>query len=78
MTTKRLRIVGNVGLVVGQIVLLFLSREVGLCILLACSLLSLPYFVRNKYHDIVLLILVNMGINLAGLIYPTIVQWIKP
>lgn len=77
MSPRKLRIAGNVGLVLGQIVLLFFSREVGLCILLTCSLLSLPYFVANRYHDIVLLILVNMGINLAGLVYPVASAWFK-
>lgn len=66
---EKLRIYGNLGLVVGQFVLLFHSRKVGLCILLACSLTSLPYFTQKKYYDIVLLILVGIGINLAGLFF---------
>ncbi len=66
---EKLRIYGNLGLVAGQFVLLFHSKKVGLCILLVCSTMSLPYFVNKKYYDIVLLILVGMGINLAGLFF---------
>lgn len=66
---EKLRIYGNLGLVAGQFVLLFHSKKVGLCILLVCSIMSLPYFVNKKYYDIVLLILVGMGINLAGLFF---------
>jgi hypothetical protein len=64
---EKLRIYGNLGLIAGQFVLLFHSRPIGLWILLLCSCLNLPYFVKHKYYDIVLLIAVGMGINLAGL-----------
>lgn len=64
---EKLRIYGNLGLIAGQFVLLFHSRPIGLYILLLCSCLNLPYFVKHKYYDIVLLIAVGMGINIAGL-----------
>lgn len=66
---QKLRIYGNLGLIAGQFVLLFHSRQMGLWILLLCSLINLPYFLRHKYYDIVLLILVGMGINIAGLFF---------
>lgn len=65
---EKLRIYGNLGLIAGQFVLLFHSRSLGLWILLFCSSINLPYFVKNKYWDIVLLIVVGMSINLAGLL----------
>jgi hypothetical protein len=67
--TEKFRIYGNLGLIVGQFILLFHSRQTGLWILLLCSFFNLPYFIRHKYYDIVLLILVGMGINLAGLFF---------
>lgn len=69
--TEKLRIYGNIGLITGQLVLLFHSRPVGLWILLACSTMNLPYFVKHKYYDIVLLIVVGMAINLAGIFWGT-------
>lgn len=66
---EKIRIYGNLGAVAGQFTLLFYSRHVGLCILIVCSVMSLPYFVRNKYYDIVLLISVGIGINLAGIFW---------
>lgn len=66
---EKLRIYGNLGLIGGQFVLLFNSRPIGLGILLACSLINLPYFVKHKYYDVVLLILVGMCINAAGLFW---------
>lgn len=63
------RITGNVGLIVGQCILLFVSREIGLGILLLSSLISLPYFVTHKYWDIVLLIAFSMTVNSLGLFF---------
>lgn len=69
--TEKLRIYGNLGLIAGQFVLLFHSRPLGLGIILLCSCINLPYFVKNRYWDIVLLILVGMSINVAGIIWGT-------
>lgn len=66
---ERFRIYGSLGVVAGQLALLFYSRHVGLCILLVCSVMSLPYFIKHRYYDIVLLIGVGMVINLAGLVW---------
>jgi hypothetical protein len=67
--TEKLRIYGNLGLIAGQLVLLFHSRPAGLAIILFCSCINLPYFVKNRYWDIVLLITVGMAINVAGIIW---------
>lgn len=67
--TEKFRIAGNFGIIVGQLALLFYSRQVGLCILLACSFMSLPYFIKHRYYDIVLLISFGIIINTVGLFW---------
>lgn len=68
---ERFRIFGSLGVVAGQIALLFYSRHVGLCILLVCSFMSLPYFIKHRYYDVVLLIAVGILVNMAGLFWGT-------
>lgn len=63
----KLRIVSNIGLILGQIALLFLSREVGLGIIIVSSLLSVPFFLKEKMWDVLLLIAFMQVINLTGL-----------
>jgi hypothetical protein len=67
-----LRILGNIALVVGQFVLLFLDRKVGLLILITGSTLSLPFFVKKKQWDVVAVIVVGIALNVFGLIYSPI------
>ena len=62
-----LRIISNIGLIVGQIVLLFASREVGLGIIICSSLLSVPFFLRERMWDVLVLIAFMQVINLTGL-----------
>jgi hypothetical protein len=64
-----LRILGNIALVVGQFVLLFLDRKVGLLILITGSTLSLPFFVKKKQWDVVAVIVVGITLNVFGLIH---------
>jgi hypothetical protein len=66
---KALRVAGNIGLIVGQCVLLFASRDIGLGILILSSIVSLPYFVTHKYWDIVVLIAFSMTVNSLGLFF---------
>ena len=63
----KLRIVSNIGLILGQIALLFLSREVGLGIIICSSLLSVPFFLKERMWDVLLLIAFMQVINLTGL-----------
>lgn len=67
--TKSFRVLGNIGIIAGQIILLFGSREVGLVLLIVSSFLGLPYFLQHRYYDIVSLILVGVAINTAGLFW---------
>jgi hypothetical protein len=64
-----IRILGNIALVVGQFVLLFLDRKVGLLILITGSTLSLPFFVKKKQWDVVAVIVVGITLNVFGLIH---------
>jgi cytochrome b subunit of formate dehydrogenase len=64
-----IRILGNIALVVGQFVLLFLDRKVGLLILITGSILSLPFFVKKKQWDVVAVIVVGITLNVFGLIH---------
>lgn len=63
----KLRIVSNIGLILGQIALLFLSREAGLGIIICSSLLSVPFFLKERMWDVLLLIAFMQVINLTGL-----------
>jgi hypothetical protein len=64
----KLRIVSNIGLILGQIVLLFLSRELGLGIIICSSLLSVPFFLKERMWDVLLLIAFMQVINFTGLL----------
>lgn len=64
----KLRIASNIGLILGQIVLLFISREVGLAVIICSSLLSVPFFLKERMWDVLLLIAFMQVINFAGLL----------
>ena len=64
----KLRIVSNIGLILGQIVLLFVSRELGLGIIICSSLLSVPFFLQEKMWDVLVLIAFMQMINFTGLL----------
>lgn len=66
MRTK-LRIASNVGLIVGQILLLFVTREIGLVVIICSSLMSVPFFLKEKMWDVTVLISFMMVVNLFGL-----------
>ena len=63
----KLRVSSNIGLIVGQCVLLFVSRDVGLGIIICSSLLSVPFFLKEKMWDVTLLIAFMQVINVVGL-----------
>ena len=62
-----LRIASNIGLIIGQIILLFVSRDVGLSIIICSSLLSVPFFLKERMWDVLVLIAFMQVINLTGL-----------
>ncbi len=63
----RLRIVSNIGLILGQCILLFASREVGLIVIISSSVLSFPYFLHEKMWDVIVLMIFMSTINIIGL-----------
>jgi hypothetical protein len=62
-----LRVASNFGLILGQCLLLFASRNIGLAIIIFSSTMSLPFFVREKMWDVILLISFMQIINVVGL-----------
>jgi hypothetical protein len=63
----KLRIASNIGLILGQIVLLFVSREIGLAVIICSSLMSVPFFLKEKMWDVLLLIAFMQVINFVAL-----------
>ena len=63
----KLRITSNIGLILGQIVLLFISREIGLAVIICSSLMSVPFFLKEKMWDVLLLIAFMQVINFVAL-----------
>ena len=68
MRTK-LRIASNIGLILGQIVLLFVSRDIGLAVIICSSLLSVPFFLKERMIDVIALIGFMQVINVIGLFF---------
>jgi hypothetical protein len=68
MRTK-LRIASNIGLILGQILLLFVSRDIGLSVIIFSSLMSVPFFLKERMVDVLALIFVMQVINIVGLFF---------
>lgn len=66
-TTSQFRVLGNFALIMGQFILLFKSRQIGLLTLLLGSSLSLPYFLKQKQWDVVAVIVMGIALDLSGL-----------
>jgi hypothetical protein len=64
---EKLRITSNIGLIVGQCILLFVDREWGLRFIIASSLLSFPYFWHHRMWDVVVLMVFLDSVNILGL-----------
>jgi hypothetical protein len=64
----KLRVASNAGLIVGQCILLFASRDIGLAVIISSSLLSLPFFMKERMLDVTVLVLFMQVINIVGLI----------
>jgi hypothetical protein len=63
----KLRVSSNIGLIVGQCVLLFVSREVGLSLIICSSFLSVPFFLKERMWDVLVLCAFLTIVNLIGL-----------
>jgi hypothetical protein len=62
-----LRIASNIGLIIGQCILLFADREWGLRFIIVSSLLSFPYFWHTKMWDVLALMVFLNVVNVVGL-----------
>jgi hypothetical protein len=67
--SAKLRIAGSAGLIIGQCLLLFTSRELGLVVILTSSGLSVPFYYHKKMWDVLTLISFSSLINLLGLVF---------
>lgn len=65
----KLRIASNFGLILGQIILLFVSRDIGLAVTICSSLLSVPFFLKERMVDVLFLIGFMQVINVIGLFF---------
>ena len=64
----KLRIASNIGLIIGQCVLLFVDREWGLRLIITSSALSFPYFLHEKMWDVIALMVFLNCVNIVGLV----------
>ena len=67
LTRKRLRVLSNLGLIIGQCVLLFASRELGLLLCIVSGLLAVPFYFKGRMWDVLVLIAFLQTINFVGL-----------
>ena len=63
-----LRIISNIGLIIGQCILLFVSRDLGLTVIICSSVLSFPFFLQERMWDVIVLMAFMLGINITGLL----------
>jgi hypothetical protein len=66
---EKLRITSNIGLIVGQCILLFVDRDWGLRFIICSSMLSFPYFWHHKMWDVVALMVFLNVVNVFGLFF---------
>ena len=67
VNNRTLRIASNIGLIAGQMVLLFASRQVGLSIIILSSFMSVPFFLRTKMWDVLGMVAFMTCVNIVGL-----------
>ena len=63
-----LRIVGSIGVIVAYFVILHVNVLAGVFINLAADLISIPYFVRTKSWDVVVMLSFLLAISISKLI----------
>jgi hypothetical protein len=61
-----LRAIGNYGLIVNAVFGQFFNMELSLIFSIALSLISIPYYAKNKLWDTVIFIAFMMSINFAS------------
>jgi len=65
---ERLRIAGSVGVIVAYFVILHVNTIVGVVINLAADIISVPYFIRTRSWDIVIMVAFLATISFSKLL----------
>lgn len=63
-----LRIVGSIGVIVAYFVILHINVLAGVFINLVADLISIPYFIRTKSWDVVVMLSFLLAISISKLI----------
>jgi len=63
-----MRIVGSISVILGYFVVLHISPIVGVCINLVGDMVSVPYFIRTKSWDVVVMIFFLSVISTSKLV----------
>ena len=67
-TITSMRIVGSIGVIVAYFTILHLNVLVGVIINFIADLISIPYFVRTKAWDVVIMLSFLLAISISKLI----------
>ena len=66
-TDEKLRIIGSVGVVLGYITLTHFNMLLGVTIHFLSDVISVPYFIRTKSWDVVLMIVILTSASVSKL-----------
>jgi len=67
-TLTRMRIVGSIGVIVAYFVILHLNVLAGVIINFIADLISIPYFVKTKAWDVVIMLSFLLAISISKLL----------
>ena len=67
-TITSMRIVGSIGVIVAYFTILHLNVLVGVIINFIADLISIPYFVRTKAWDVVIMLSFLLSISISKLL----------
>ena len=68
MLENKLRIAGNICLIVGYFIMLNINLPIGVCIKLMGSLLFTPFVIKHKAYDMILVVGIFSSIDAHSLI----------
>ena len=66
-TITRMRVVGSIGVIVAYFVILHVNILAGVIINFIADLISIPYFVKTKAWDVVLMLSFLLAISMSKL-----------
>ena len=68
ITVTRMRILGSVGVIVAYFIILHVNVLWGVIINFTADLISIPYFVRTKAWDVVIMLSFLLAISISKLL----------